>query len=190
MCKGVKHVIRYHTREINKYKNVVLIGHSIGCFFGLQVAKRVTNIDKIILLFPTIVHMEKTPGREHMDTIEPIYRFVAPMSDYFPKPLSNWLSNSEYGHNLFHKQIIMNCIGLWHEERIVVTNPNHHWFTQDKQDYFVIYSTKDDWTPPPVVRVLRRLFTNTVETDYSHSFVLHEVECKLVAGYIANYLCL
>ena len=117
MKSTLKNAISYHTKQIKKYQNVILIGHSIGCFIGMHIAKRLVNIDKFILLFPTIVHMEKTPGREHMDTIEPIYRFVAPMSDYFPKPFSNWLSNSEYGHNLFHKQIIMNCIGLWHEER-------------------------------------------------------------------------
>ncbi len=70
----LKNVIRYHVKQIKKYKNVILIGHSIGFFFGLQVAKRVRNVDKIILLFPAIVHTAKTPEGEFTNKIEPLYK--------------------------------------------------------------------------------------------------------------------
>lgn len=178
--------IRYHARQIKKYTNVILIGHSIGCFIGLHVAKRVTNINQTILLFPAIVQMAKTPQGEYMNLVEPLYRWIAPIADYLPKPVSNWLAKSDNGHHVFHKQIVLNCLALWDEEKIVVTKPER--LLRNKQDYLVIYSKKDDWTPPFVIRILRRMFPNRVETQCDHAFVLNETECELVSENIANYI--
>jgi hypothetical protein len=186
MKSTIKNVVRYHTTEIKKYTNVILIGHSIGCFFGLKVAKRVTNINKIILLFPTIMHMAKTPEGEFTDKVEPLYKLIAPIADYFPKPLSNWLANSDNGHHVFHKQIVLNCLRLWDEEKVAVTKPPR--IDRDKQDYLVIYSTKDDWTPPPIIRILCRMFPNIAETQCDHAFVLKESDCKIVSGHIQTFL--
>jgi pimeloyl-ACP methyl ester carboxylesterase len=231
-CK-MKNIIRYHTKEIKKYDNVILVGHSIGCFFGLQVAKRVTNIDKIILLFPTIVHMATTPQGEFTNKIEPLYKFIAPIAEYLPNSLSNWLVKSEHGHHVFHKQIVLNCLALWDEEKVAVTTPENLHFTplrienaqsalssaessslitaiasleggvlscaesfaenerrctKDKQDYLVIYSTRDDWTPPHVVQILKQMFPNIVETECDHAFVLNENDYTLVCKYIQTFV--
>jgi hypothetical protein len=182
----LRNIIRYHTKEIQKYKNVILIGPSMGCFVGLQVAKRVTNIDKFILLFPVIVHIAKTPEGEYTEKTQPLYKLIAPIADYFPKSLSNWLANSEHGHHVFHKQIILNCFALWEEEKFAITKPQR---LPRNKEYLVIYSTKDGWTPPPIIRILKRMFPNTVETECNHAFGLNEDDCNLVSEYIANYIC-
>jgi len=188
MKSTIKNVVHYHTKQIKKYKNVILIGHSIGCFFGLQVAKRVRNIDKCILLFPTIMHMAKTPEGEYMDKAKTIYKFIAPVAEYLPKSLSNWLANSEHGHHVFHKQIILNCLALWDEEKVAVTTPENLHFTKDKQDYLVVYSINDAWTPPHVVKILKQMFPNTVETECDHAFVLNKNDYELVCKHIIKFL--
>jgi len=188
MKSTIKNVIRYHAKQIKKYDNVILIGHSIGCFFGLQVAKRVRNIDKIILLFPAIMHMATTPQGEFTNKIEPFYKFIAPIAEYLPNSLSNWLANSEQGHNLFHKQIILNCFALWDEEKVAVTTPENLHFTKDKQDYIVVYSTRDDWTPPDVIQILKQMFPNIVETECDHAFVLNKNDYELVCKHIQTFV--
>jgi hypothetical protein len=185
---SLRDAIRYHTKQIKTYENVILIGHSIGCFLGLQVTKRVTNIERIILLFPTIVYMAETPGGEYMEKVKPLYKFIAPIADYFPSSLSNWLANSEHGHLIFHKQIVLNCLALWDEEKLTVTTPKRISFTKDKHDYFVIYSTKDHWTPPSVISILKRMFPIIVETECDHSFVLNDADCELVSKHIQMFL--
>ena len=101
--KQIQHKIDYLQMEVlPKCQNVILIGHSIGCYIILQIFHRMQkdaryhSIRKGILLFPTIERMKETPQGLKLTPLVSnarwIFTFVVGILRFLPPSIIHWLS--------------------------------------------------------------------------------------------------
>ena len=98
----ILHKIEYLQKEVlPKCENVILIGHSIGCYIILQILHRMQkessyhSIRKGILLFPTIEKMKETPQGKRLTPLVTnarwLFMFVVGILRFLPSSTISWL---------------------------------------------------------------------------------------------------
>ncbi len=164
---------------MNKFQPDIIICHSMGCYIGLQIAR-----DKqTVMVCPAVMDMGLVKGTI-TDIQVAIYRAIAPYVHLVPSWFVNFIAGTEYGYKLFDKDAIKCFTDLWIDERKQITELL---VPETPQNFQVICSTHDDWTPPYIRKKLKSVFANYYEIDtISHDFCIHSNECDIVAKLILS----
>ncbi|XP_023262505.1 lipid droplet-associated hydrolase isoform X1 [Seriola lalandi dorsalis] len=119
----IEHKLAFLRKHVPKETNLILVGHSIGCYIILEMIKRDPELKilKAVMLFPTIERMAQTPQGKVMTPVLCHMRYVA----YLPLFLLSLLPDR------FKSSLIKLVFGGIHSLDLTVVQPTVGLLTGD-----------------------------------------------------------
>lgn len=168
--------IEKHLENEYKYENVILIGHSIGCYVIIELLELINEefknkIKKSFLFFPTIERMSKTPNGRVLTVLSQFFSwlvyFLAFLITFFPTKIRKQLIkvglNNRHGSvndnilidgiedivlKMSHSySCFRSCFYMGANEMKIVTNLNKKAIEQNIDKLYFYYGSKDKWCP-------------------------------------------
>ena len=196
--------IKFIERKLAKSKtrDIILIGHSIGCYVILKMLSSIKekkidiNVKKSILIFPTIERMSKSPqGRLVTPLLNYLLRFlllIVFMVSFIPKKVLEKLvaftfkfrENSPHvDPNVIKASFNMvssySCVKslliMAKHEMKIVEELDFEEVKSHHKDIFFYYGTKDHWCPLDYYHGMKQHYKNHLpDFNYSKSLILDE----------------
>lgn len=208
----ISHKIAFINMFVPKDRQIVLIGHSIGCYMVLEILKRMTDLKivKSFLLFPTIERLSTSPQGQWIWPILNYFRLPALLSVYalsYLNPQLQWRLLLWYfrdkpvpdcvlraSMNLFQPECVRICMFMGKDELDNVTTLDVDNIQDNLFRLTFYYGVKDQWCPVSYYQDLREVFPQgdirLCRHNFEHSFVLQNSKevGALVAGWILEEL--
>ncbi|KAI9916854.1 hypothetical protein PsorP6_018137 [Peronosclerospora sorghi] len=184
----------------------VLIGHSIGSYLLLQIAKRFPQqIAKLVLMQPTIMHMARSPkGKQMMPLFNHYERGVALVSVVeflVPSLLRRWIVRCVVGFktsktlelaslSLVNAHVMRNVLGMAANEMKEVTDLDRDVVAQFEDKILFVYSTVDEWVPAEFVQEYQLRFSNAQHriVPQAHAFMMEQNGTRDMAAHISSWI--
>ncbi|GAA5909021.1 hypothetical protein JCM6882_004970 [Rhodosporidiobolus microsporus] len=197
---------------------VVLLGHSIGAWVGLQILKtRPTLIHALHMLFPTISHMAQTPNGRTLSplfsswTLRPVFYSTSALS-YLPTALTSRLVSLLTGHSGSGAEVttqlvsspstVVAALTMAREELASVTALDAHLVSDVAEKLWVYYAAEgvDKWVTEEAVREVEDAVERTLgrqgrekrvrrcREGMPHAFVLDEAHSASLARKCATWI--
>ncbi|CAH0484463.1 unnamed protein product [Peronospora farinosa] len=141
----------------------VIIGHSIGSYFLLDIARRFPQqIAKLVLMQPTIMHMALSPQGKRMMPLfnhyESVVSLVGAVEFLVPSLLRHWIVRRVVGSktsetlqlaslSLVNTYVMRNVLGMAANEMKDVTELDSDLVAKFEDKILFVYSTVDEWVP-------------------------------------------
>ncbi|KAF4317274.1 hypothetical protein JM18_007778 [Phytophthora kernoviae] len=185
----------------------VVIGHSIGSYFVLDIAKRFPKqIEKLVLMQPTIMHMAlSSKGKQMMPLFRNYERGVSlvGMVEYLvPVSMRRWIVRRVVGSEtsetlqlasltLVNSTVMRNVLGMAADEMKIVTELDNELITQHEDKTLFVYSTVDEWVPAEFVQEYQVRFPNAQHRvmPQGHAFMMEPNGTRDMATHISQWVC-
>ncbi|XP_070533901.1 lipid droplet-associated hydrolase-like [Ptychodera flava] len=194
----VKHKVEFIDKYVPPEKKLILIGHSIGCYFILEILKRMPhlNVLKCIMLFPTIEGMWDSPKGTWMAPILVYLRWAA----LLPVVLLSYLSahvqwslilwyfrgrnvapcTYNATMNLFSPVCVSNQMYMAACEMKEVVLPDLETIRHHLPKLLFYYGATDHWCPVSYYEKMKRIFPHgdirLCKRGFKHAFCLESSE--------------
>ncbi|KAI4504481.1 hypothetical protein M0802_000031 [Mischocyttarus mexicanus] len=175
----IEHKIQFIRKYVPNDAKIYLIGHSIGCWFILNLLKDEDiskKVEKCYLLFPTIENMADTPNGRFLKNfllhIVNLLLFLTWIFTFFPFYLKTFLIRLFgifYGIParsidavvlLLQPSVLKKVFRLADEEMKQVKELDHNIISQHTGKLWLYYSEKDNWTPISYYRNMKAKHPN------------------------------
>ncbi|OWZ09007.1 hypothetical protein PHMEG_00018354 [Phytophthora megakarya] len=184
----------------------VVIGHSIGSFFALDIARRFPQqIAKVVLMQPTIMHMAKSPKGKQMMPLFNHYEqgvaLVGAVEYLVPTSLRRWLVRRVVGSktsetlqlaslSLVNASVMRNVLGMAANEMKDVTELDENLIKQVESKSLFVYSTVDEWVPAEFVQEYQVRFPKAQHRvmPQGHAFMMETNGTRDMAAHISQWI--
>ncbi|CAF0821328.1 unnamed protein product [Brachionus calyciflorus] len=204
----VKYIEKHLGDEYN-YENIVLIGHSIGCYVILELLELLNKdhkrmVKKSFLLFPTIERMALTPN---------VY-LISFMPQVFQKKLINIGFTSRHQsvnednilidniHDIILKMgttfsCARSCFYMGADEMNVVKDLNKMALKNHLEKLYLYYGASDKWCPLDYYHDMRNLVDKLEnkeinlhldELGLDHAFVIYKKQCEIITNLVSDHI--
>ncbi|KAG7382528.1 hypothetical protein PHYPSEUDO_004795 [Phytophthora pseudosyringae] len=204
----LEHKAFYVTQRLREDPTLqlVVIGHSIGSYFVLDIARRFPQrIAKLVLMQPTIMHMALSPkGKQMMPLFNHYERGVALVGvvEYLvPPSLRRWVVRRVVGAktsetlqlaslSLVNSSVMRNVLGMAANEMKDVMELDHELLQQFEDKTLFVYSTIDEWVPAEFVQEYQVRFPNAQHrvVPQAHAFMMETNGTRDMAAHISQWV--
>ncbi|ETO70601.1 hypothetical protein F444_12916 [Phytophthora nicotianae P1976] len=185
---------------------LVVIGHSIGSYITLDIAKRFPqNIAKLVLMQPAIMHIALSrKGKQFMAVVnnyEFIVMFIAAIDYMVPISLRRWMVRRSVGSHaeetvrlaslsLVNSCVIQNVLGMAANEMAEVVELDEELVTRHEDKILFVYSTVDEWVPGEFMQEFQLRFVNAQHrvVPNRHAFMMELDGTRNVAEHISQWI--
>ncbi|GMF55124.1 unnamed protein product [Phytophthora fragariaefolia] len=185
---------------------LVVIGHSIGSYFALDVARRFPqNVAKLVLMQPTIKHMALSPKGKQMMPLFNHYEggvtLVWAVEYLVPVSLRRWIVRRVVGSktsetlqlaslSLVNATVMRNVLGMAADEMKDVTDLDGELVKQFEEKTLFVYSTVDEWVPAEFMQEYQVLFPNAQHrvVPQAHAFMMESKGTRDMAAHISLWV--
>ncbi|KAL3669382.1 hypothetical protein V7S43_005778 [Phytophthora oleae] len=185
---------------------LVVIGHSIGSYIALHIAKQFPGqIAKLVLMQPVIMHVALSRKGKQFMTILNNYEFVVMfmgMVDYLvPVSLRRWLVRRSVGSQteetvrmaslpLVNSCVIQNVLGMAANEMAEVVELDENLVTKHESKTLFVYSTVDEWVPGEFMQEFQLRFVKAQHcvVPHGHAFIMEPDGSRDVAEHISQWI--
>ncbi|XP_008314750.1 lipid droplet-associated hydrolase [Cynoglossus semilaevis] len=205
----IEHKLAFLKKHVPRETNLILIGHSIGCYIILEMMKKDPELKvlRAVMLFPTIERMAQTPQGKVMTPVLCQLRYLG----YLPLFLLSLLPDSlKYSliklvlsgiHSLdlsvirptvslLNGDCAANAMYMGGQEMKAVLDRDNRTIKENLDKIIFYYGAKDHWCPVQYYLDMKQDFPHgdirLCEREFRHAFVLDagsEVS-KMVAEWI------
>ncbi|XP_077394565.1 lipid droplet-associated hydrolase isoform X1 [Festucalex cinctus] len=209
----IEHKLAFLRKHVPKETNLILVGHSIGCYIILEIMKRDASLKivKAVMLFPTIERMALTPQGKVATPVLCHMRYVAYLSIFLLSLLPETLKRSlvqlvlagigSLDHSVVQPTVDLlggdsaaNAVYMAGQEMRKVLERDDRTIKKNLQKLIFYYGAADHWCPVQYYREIKKDFPTgdfrLCENGFRHAFVLdagREV-AKMVAEWIQSHL--
>ncbi|KAG6616999.1 uncharacterized protein IUM83_04755 [Phytophthora cinnamomi] len=185
---------------------LVVIGHSIGSYFALDVARRFPqHVAKLVLMQPTIMHMALSPkGKQMMPLFNHYERgvtLVAAVEYLVPVSLRRWIVRRVVGSktsetlqlaslSLVNATVMRNVLGMAADEMKDVANLDEEIVKEFEDKTLFVYSTVDEWVPAEFMQEYQVRFPNAQHrvVPQAHAFMMETNGTRDMAAHISQWI--
>ncbi|CAI5725721.1 unnamed protein product [Hyaloperonospora brassicae] len=185
---------------------LVLIGHSIGSYVVLDMARRFRHhIAKLVFMQPTIMHMALSrKGKQMMPLFHHYERAVALVAavEYLvPLSLRQWIVRRVVGGDtsellqlaslsLVHASVMRNVLKMAANEMEEVTELDGDLLAKVEQKVLFVYSPVDEWVPAEFVQEYQLRFPNAQHrvVPQAHAFMMEANGTHDMAAHISHWI--
>ncbi|CEG39379.1 Uncharacterized conserved protein [Plasmopara halstedii] len=185
---------------------LVVIGHSIGSYFALDIARRFPKkIAKLVLMQPTIMHMAKSRKGKQMMPLFNHYehgvKLVKAVDFIVPPLIRLWIVRCIVGSktskmlqlaslSLVNPSVMRNVLGMAANEMKMVTDLDHNLITKLETRTLFVYSAVDEWVPPEFVQEIQVRFPNGQHriVPQAHAFMMEANGSRDMAAHISQWI--
>ncbi|XP_068420654.1 lipid droplet-associated hydrolase isoform X1 [Eschrichtius robustus] len=190
----VEHKLAFLRTHVPKEMKLVVIGHSIGCYFSLQVLKRAPELPVIrsFLLFPTIERMSESPKGKLATPLLCWFRYAFYVPGYlllkpWPEKIKSLVIRmllrrmnlqSEFSFlNLLEPFCLINAAYLGSQEMMEVVKRDNETIKEHLSKLTFYYGTIDAWCPKEYYEDMKKDFPEgdirLCEKKIPHDFILY-----------------
>lgn len=207
----IRHKVAFIKENIPKDVQLILIGHSIGCYIILKILSQLNHsILRCFMLFPTIERMALSPNGKVYTPLLKYTRWLAPITartlsyipDTYKRKLLKWhfrgehLPESVYEATLglIHPFTSANSLMMAHYEMQTVKELDTNLVEENLSKLSFYFGRTDAWCPQEYFYDMKTRFPTVdarlCENGYSHAFVLGESVhmAELVAEWVKEHL--
>ncbi|KAH9128327.1 hypothetical protein LEN26_007696 [Aphanomyces euteiches] len=182
---------------------LVLIGHSIGGHIALRLLNHYSaQIDKLVLIQPTLMHIGDTPNGKRLTPIFNRYSLVSSVVGkpigMLPTSLKKLLVPFFVGPAAFHKPalslveyaVLLNCLKMaWHEVQ-ELKEIDDGLVKAHQEKMLFVFAEYDGWCPPEQVEILQSRYTQAkhVTVALPHAFMLGENGSEVMGNLVWEWL--
>ncbi|POM68583.1 Hypothetical protein PHPALM_15245 [Phytophthora palmivora] len=184
----------------------VVIGHSIGSYFALDIARRFPQqIAKLVLMQPTIMHMAQSPKGKQMMPLFNHYEqgvtLVGAVEFLVPTSLRRWIVRCVVGAktsetlqlaslSLVNSSVMRNVLGMAANEMKDVTELDNELMKQIENKTLFVYSTVDEWVPAEFVQEYQVRFPKAQHrvVPQAHAFMMETNGTRDMAVHISQWI--
>ncbi|KAG2766541.1 hypothetical protein JG687_00015213 [Phytophthora cactorum] len=184
----------------------VVIGHSIGSYFALDIARRFPQqIAKLVLMQPTIMHMALSPKGKQMMPLFNHYEhgvtLVGAVEYLVPPSLRRWIVRCVVGSktsetlqlaslSLVNSSVMRNVLGMAANEMKDVTELDNELVKKFESKTLFVYSTVDEWVPAEFVQEYQVRFPNGQHrvVPQAHAFMMETNGTRDMAAHISQWI--
>ncbi|RLN92831.1 hypothetical protein BBJ28_00011743 [Nothophytophthora sp. Chile5] len=184
----------------------VVIGHSIGSLFVLDIARRFPQqIARLVLMQPTIMHMAQSAKGQQM---MPLFRnsersvaIVALLEYLVPMAMRHWIVRQAVGVetskilqlaslSLVNTRVMRNCLGMALNEMEDVKELDEALVAQHEHKTLFVYSPVDDWVPAEFVQEYQLRFPKAQHrvVPQPHAFMMERNGTRDMAAHISRWI--
>lgn len=184
---------------------LVVIGHSIGSYFVLDIARRFPQqIQKLVLMQPTIMHMALSPkGKQMMPLFNNVHRgvtLVGAVEYLVPVAMRRWIVRRVLGDvsktlqlaslSLVNANVMHNVLGMAADEMKEVAELDAELVAQHAGKTLFVYSTVDEWVPSEFVQQYQVRFPNAQHrvVPQAHAFMMEPNGTRDMATHISQWI--
>ena len=178
-----------------KKKKIIIISHSIGSWFALNILNKLSDEDLELvyshtMLFPTIYKMRDTKSAKTLHIYEFFLMNTVGILSKLPTFLIKFLTRKDFGNELINDSVIQNCFMTWEEEKIEVYN----FLRKEKYQKIktnIVMGSRDSWTPPSYRKEIKKWFEDFTENyievnDIKHAFHMNKEMNEKIIKLINN----
>ncbi|XP_077008296.1 lipid droplet-associated hydrolase isoform X2 [Tamandua tetradactyla] len=207
----VEHKLAFLRTHVPKETKLVLIGHSVGCYFSLQILKHGPELPVVrtLLLFPTIERMSQTPRGRVATPLLCWLRYILYATSYLilkpcpEKVKSSLLSvglpmmnlSSEFSVNsVLEPFCLANAAYLGSQEMMEIVERDNEIIKEHLSKLTFYYGTIDGWCPKEFYEDIKKDFPEgdirLCEKKIPHSFVTssNQEMAEMVADWLKDDL--
>lgn len=208
----VQHKLAYLEEAVSSCSQLVLIGHSIGCYVVLQMLKHIhpDRVRKVVLLFPTMERVaESRNGRKYYPFYSGLLKMILVciaglLSIIFPLLVQRMLLGLilrkidpsirshivEGGMNLISARSWYNILSMAHQELQEVTLLEASMLERHGHKVVLYYGVKDRWVPDDVYAITKERFplcdVVLCNRDCKHAFVERVSDFSYIAEFVRS----
>ncbi|XP_019739730.1 lipid droplet-associated hydrolase isoform X1 [Hippocampus comes] len=209
----IEHKLTFIRKHVPKETNLILVGHSIGCYIILEIMRRDPSLKilKAVMLFPTIERMAQTPQGKTMTPVLCHMRYIAYLSIFLLSLLPETFKRSLVklvfaGIGSLDSSVVQPTVGLLSgdsaanavymagQEMRKVLQRDNVTIKKNLEKLIFYYGATDHWCPVQYYNEIQEDFPTgdfrLCENGFRHAFVLdagREV-AKMIAGWIQPHL--
>ncbi|XP_025210424.1 lipid droplet-associated hydrolase isoform X2 [Theropithecus gelada] len=190
----IEHKLAFLRTHVPKDMKLVLIGHSIGSYFTLQMLKRVPEllVIRAFLLFPTIERMSESPNGRIATPLLCWFRYVLYVTGYLllkpcPEKIKSLLirrclqlmnlENEFSPLNVLEPFCLANAAYLGGQEMMEVVKRDDETIKEHLCKLTFYYGTIDPWCPKEYYEDIKKDFPEgdirLCEKNIPHAFITH-----------------
>ncbi|NP_001126355.1 lipid droplet-associated hydrolase [Pongo abelii] len=190
----IEHKLAFLRTHVPKDMKLVLIGHSVGSYFTLQMLKRVPELPVIraFLLFPTIERMSESPNGRIATPLLCWSRYVLYVTGYLllkpcPEKIKSLLirrglqvmnlENEFSPLNILEPFCLANAAHLGGQEMMEVVKRDDETIREHLCKLTFYYGTIDPWCPKEYYEDIKKDFPEgdirLCEKNIPHAFIIH-----------------
>lgn len=190
--KFIEEHLPNHFEKFHEFKNVIFIGHSIGCYVILEVLDLLSQetknrVKKSFLFFPTIERMSETPNGKVFTFVSKFFfwfiYFFAYLITFLPNSAQKKLVNFSFTkrHADSEKQMVDNindivlkmstnyscarsCFHMARDEMGIVKHLNKNVIENNLDMLLLYYGVCDRWCPLDYYHDMKNYLTGHLET--------------------------
>ncbi|XP_006167722.1 lipid droplet-associated hydrolase isoform X1 [Tupaia chinensis] len=203
----VEHKLAFLRAHVPEEVKLVLIGHSVGCYFSLQILKHAPELPVIrsFLLFPTIERMSESPNGRIATPLLCWLRYVLYVAGYLllkpcPEKVKSWVLGvamqvmkwkTEFLlANVLEPFCLANAAYLGGQEMMKIVKRDNETIKEHLSKLTFYYGSVDPWCPKEYYEDIKKDFPEgdirLCEKKLPHAFVL---SCSQeVAEMVADWL--
>ncbi|CAH0514181.1 unnamed protein product [Peronospora belbahrii] len=185
---------------------LVVIGHSIGSYFLLEIARRFPQqIVKLVLMQPTIMHMAVSPKGKQMSSLFSHYEravsLVSAVEYLVPLFLRRWIVRLVVGSktsetlqlaslSLVNACVMRNVLGMAANEMEEVTELDVDVVAKFEDKILFVYSTVDEWVPAKFMQEYQVRFPSAQHrvVPQGHAFMMETNGTRDMAAHISQWV--
>uniref|UniRef100_A0A3B4VIN7 Lipid droplet-associated hydrolase n=1 Tax=Seriola dumerili TaxID=41447 RepID=A0A3B4VIN7_SERDU len=179
----IEHKLAFLRKHVPKETNLILVGHSIGCYIILEMIKRDPELKilKAVMLFPTIERMAQTPQGKVMTPVLCHMRYVAYLPLFLLSLLPDRFKSSliKLVFAMTQMQLslfIANAMYMGGQEMKNVLERDNITIKNNLEKLIFYYGTTDHWCPVQYYLDIKQDFPHgdirLCENGFRHAFVL------------------
>ncbi|CAI5747179.1 unnamed protein product [Peronospora destructor] len=184
----------------------VIIGHSIGSYFSLDIARRYPQqIAKLVLMQPAIMHLALSPqGKQMMPLFnhyERVVALVGAVEFLVPSLLRHWIVRRVVGSktsetlqlaslSLVNTYVMRNVLGMAANEMKEVNALDSDLVAKFEDKILFVYSTVDEWVPAKFMQEYQVRFPNARHrvVPQGHAFMMETNGTRDMAAHISQWI--
>uniref|UniRef100_A0A3B4YHD2 Lipid droplet-associated hydrolase n=1 Tax=Seriola lalandi dorsalis TaxID=1841481 RepID=A0A3B4YHD2_SERLL len=179
----IEHKLAFLRKHVPKETNLILVGHSIGCYIILEMIKRDPELKilKAVMLFPTIERMAQTPQGKVMTPVLCHMRYVAYLPLFLLSLLPDRFKSSliKLVFAMTQMQLslfIANAMYMGGQEMKNVLERDNITIKNNLEKLIFYYGATDHWCPVQYYLDIKQDFPHgdirLCENGFRHAFVL------------------
>lgn len=207
----VEHKLTFLRTYVPKEMKLVVIGHSIGCYFALQVLKQAPDLPIFhsFLLFPTIERMAESPNGRIATVLLCWLRYALYATGYLllkpcPVKIKSFLismtlqmmqlPNEFLTQNVLEPFCLANAAYLGGQEMMRVVERDNETIRKHLSKLTFYYGTIDPWCPTEYYEDIKKDFPEgdirLCDKKLPHAFILYSYQeiADLIADWIKDNL--
>ena len=205
----VQHKMAYLEEAVSPSSELIIIGHSIGCYVATQMLKqiRADRVRKVLMLFPTIERIAESKNGQALRPIfsgllKMLFVYIAGFISILPytvqrtllhmhlytKGLSSYPHIVEGGWHLMSAGSWYNILSMAHQEMQVVKQLDASMLEKYSNRFVLYYGEKDPWVPDDAYAITKERFPQCEvvqdEGGCRHAFVENIADVSCVAKFV------